>query len=271
MLLLLIVLVACLPPATEGFSAAIKPAASLGSHRVRSLLATSADDADDGPTKKKKGDSLRDATGIRPSLHPTTINCVAEALLLRSKCILGKGKNAEDDEIIAIDTADSRVEPLQIAMTAGGIAMQAIDQRKEAAKTDETTDEFTMEETQAISGRVVGVVMRLRELEDALVEKVTGTAWVTKYGEEGSFGVSKKECRWSADDASEADDEAAEKELAEKLRFDPLFRMNRAECLLALFLSTVEGPKLEMLGEEVAGGSKVDFVDADRLEVLLEP
>ena len=38
---------------------------------------------------KKKGDSLRDATGIRPSLHPTTINCIAEALLLRSQCVLG--------------------------------------------------------------------------------------------------------------------------------------------------------------------------------------
>lgn len=34
---------------------------------------------------KKKGDSVRSTTGIRPSLHPVTINCVAEALLLRSK------------------------------------------------------------------------------------------------------------------------------------------------------------------------------------------
>ena len=45
--------------------------------------------SNDGNTKKK-GDSLRDATGIRPSLHPTTINCIAEALLLRSQCILGE-------------------------------------------------------------------------------------------------------------------------------------------------------------------------------------
>ena len=40
--------------------------------------------------------------------------------------------------------------------------------------------------------------------------------------------------------------------------------------LLALFLETVERPKLEMLGESVAGGSKVDFIDADRLEVLIK-
>lgn len=46
--------------------------------------------SDEPPSKKKKGDSLRDATGIRPSLHPVTINCVAEALLLRSQCVLGE-------------------------------------------------------------------------------------------------------------------------------------------------------------------------------------
>lgn len=146
--------------------------------------------------------------------------------------------------------------------------MSAIDQRKEAAKTDDTTDEFTMEESQTISGRVVGVVMRMRDLERLLVERANGVAWVRKYGEEGSFGVSKKECERCAT-AEDGVDEAAERELAETINIDPLFRMNRAECLLALFLSTVEGPKLEMLGEDVAGGSGVDFIDADRLEVLL--
>ena len=38
---------------------------------------------------KRKGDALRDATGIRSSLHPTTVNCVAEALRLRSQGTLG--------------------------------------------------------------------------------------------------------------------------------------------------------------------------------------
>ena len=33
--------------------------------------------------------------------------------------------------------------------------MSAIDQRKDAATTDETTDAFTVEESQTISGRVV--------------------------------------------------------------------------------------------------------------------
>ena len=51
-------------------------------------LRLSADDSCE--PAKKKGDSLRDETGIRPSLHPTTINCIAEALLLRSQCLLGE-------------------------------------------------------------------------------------------------------------------------------------------------------------------------------------
>ena len=36
------------------------------------------------------GDRLRESTGIRPSIHPTVINCISEALLLRSRNILGE-------------------------------------------------------------------------------------------------------------------------------------------------------------------------------------
>ena len=145
--------------------------------------------------------------------------------------------------------------------------MAAIDQRNEAAKTDETTDVFTMEESQTISGRVVGVVMRMRELEHLLVQRVNEAKWVRKYGEEESFGLLKKECQL-AENLENVDNDAVEKQLADTIKINPLFRMNRAECMLALFLSTIEQPKMEMLGEDVSGGSKVDFIDADRLEVL---
>ena len=172
----------------------------------------------------------------------------------------------ESGEKIAIDPADSQSEPLQIAITAGGIAVSAIDKRNEAAKTDETTDAFSPEESQTISGRIVGVVMRMRDLERKLIERANGAKWVRKYGEEGSFGLLKKEMD-SATDGGSAD-ESLEKELAETIKLNPLFRMNRAECLLAIFLYTVEIPQLKQLGEDVAGGSEVDFIDSDRLEVL---
>mmetsp|Transcript_35067 Transcript_35067/g.73968 ORF Transcript_35067/g.73968 Transcript_35067/m.73968 type:complete len:318 (+) Transcript_35067:30-983(+) len=252
-------------------------------HYNRILLrATTSDDDNDGEdatikTTKKKGDSLRDATGIRPSLHPTTINCVAEALLLRSQRVLGQKQNKEGQEIPIIDTLDLQAEPIEIAIASAGIAMSAIDQRKSVAETDETTDAFTMEESQTISGRVVGVVMRIRELEGLLIKKVNDVKWVGKYGEEESFGVLKKECQQqqqleNADDGASDDNEAVEaieKQLADSIKINPLLRMNRAECLLALFISTVEAPKMEMVGESVPGGSMVDFIDADRLEVLM--
>lgn len=224
-------------------------------------------EGDEAGTKKKtkkKGDSIRDATGIRPSLHPVAINCVAEALLMRSKQILGK---AGSD--VSIDVANADAEPIEIAVTAAGVAMAAIDQRAEAAKTDETTDAFTTEESQAISGRVVGVVMRARELELTLATRVNAAKWPLKYFEEASFGVSRGECKSVEDGDDPSKDGELEKALAEKMVLDPLFRMSRAECLLALFIDSVERPKLEMVGESVPGGSNVDFVDADRLEVLL--
>ncbi|KAL7462769.1 hypothetical protein ACHAXS_003145, partial [Conticribra weissflogii] len=198
--------------------------------------------------------SVRDATGIRPSIHPTTINCIAEALLIRAK-----GGKRGDDTVIDIDIGNKDVQPLQIAMNAGTIAYDAIEQRNTAATMDETTDIFNQGEAQTISGRVVGVVMRMRDLEQTLIEKVNEVNWVTKYGEEESFGVLKSECRFA---------KKVEKELSETMKLNPLFRMNRAECLLALFIAAVEQPTLEKIGQTVSGGSTIDFVDADRIEVL---
>lgn len=150
--------------------------------------------------------------------------------------------------------------------------MNAIELRRSASETDDTTDMFSMEESNAISGRVVGVVMRMRELESTLRTRVIEAKWVRKYGEEESFGCLKSEfvhVETNEENAMVLSDEL-EKQLAETIKINPLFRMNRAECLLALFLDMIEKPKLEMLGESVAGGSKIDFIDADRLEVLLK-
>jgi hypothetical protein len=207
---------------------------------------------------------------------------------------------------MAIDIGDTNTKPLDVAITAGEIASSAIQKRNDAAKSgyegfnylddfddndddveysnddDNYTDErdntitttsldesFNTQESELICGRVVGVVMRLRGLEATLIERVMAASWVRKYREEGSFGVLREEC----------DDEQKEKIsfdqlLAEKIVHDPLIRINRAECLLALFLNTVERPTMEKLssaGEEVppAGTSTVDFIDADRLDVLM--
>jgi len=214
----------------------------------------------------------RYATGIRSSLHPTTINCIAEALLLRSSSSSSSRNNSREDENrrIAIDISDTNNEPLQVAITAGNIAATAILRRKVDGTNDESSI-FTTEESQLISGRVVGVVMRMRELEMELVQRVSLVDWVQKYNEEASFGILVEECQRVGGGSSLSSSMNDEDELlSARIRTDPLFRMNRAECLLALFLTNVERPRMEAMNMILpGGGSAVDFIDDDRLMVIL--
>ena len=213
------------------------------------------------------GDSLRKSTGIRPSLHPMTINALSEALLLRAK---KQDVWSEGDP-----------EPLQLALLAGKLATSALIKREEmlrdrenfsstsGSSLNDTEDNMwelpTMREKQAVSGRVIGVIVRLQELEHSLVEKVSAAAWVSKYGEHASFGLLACEISSKRDELSNKD----KMEVTDRLKVDPLFRMSRSECLLALFIENIEKPQLEKLQDEVADGSKIDFLDMDRLDVLL--
>ena len=187
-----------------------------------------------------KGDPLREATGIRPSLHPATINAIAEALKAR----------ATKQEGMVFRVSDT-VKPLEVAITAGKIASNVIAQRQKSS--DQDGMKLTQKEEQTIAGRVLGVIMRLDDLEDALFEKVSNVGWIAKYDEWSTFGT--------LESGSEGVDD--------RIKDDPLFCMSRAECLLAIFLHTVEIPQLEQAKESVPDGSKIDFLDADRADVLL--
>eukprot|EP00588_Corethron_pennatum_P004599 CAMPEP_0194294046 /NCGR_PEP_ID=MMETSP0169-20130528/49489_1 /TAXON_ID=218684 /ORGANISM="Corethron pennatum, Strain L29A3" /LENGTH=256 /DNA_ID=CAMNT_0039042775 /DNA_START=20 /DNA_END=790 /DNA_ORIENTATION=- len=198
--------------------------------------------------KKETGDPLR--RDRRPSLIPTTVNAVATALLERAE----KGSGSDLD--VSEPPEDGMIA---VALAAGRIASNALAQRSAFAEGGtEVPDES---ESQTLAGRVVGIVMRLPDLEGELVEKVKGAKWVKKYAEEGSFGVDRSELE-SGDG----------KGLRDRILGDPLFRMNRAECLLAMFIETVESPALKKLrakGEkDMPEISEVDFIDADRLQVL---
>ena len=146
---------------------------------------------------------------------------------------------------------------------------------------------FNLEESKLVAGRIVGVIMRLNELEDQLIEKVRGVGWIKKYGEESSFGVCKVELdegySTSLISIAESCDEDGQSlsfdprmnQVLMKLGDDPLLRMCRAECLYALFLKNVEMPSMAKAGQipiDAANlngnGSGIDFLDQDRLEVL---
>jgi hypothetical protein len=141
------------------------------------------------------------------------------------------------------------VKPLDVAIASGKLATAALAKRAKASEQDGMA--FDSEEQQTVAGRVIGVVMRFDELERLLVQKTQSVGWIKKYNEWASFGV--------LEDETNVDN---------RIREDPLFAVNRAECLLALFLNTVEIPTLEKVKQEVAGGSTIDFIDADRLQVL---
>lgn len=192
-------------------------------------------------SSQPKGDRFREATGIRPSLHPTTINAIAEALKIR----------ASNDPARPLRINDS-VKPLDVALSAGKIAATVIDQRQATSAKDNM--QFTPEESQTVAGRVLGVVMRLDELERILYEKVSAATLVQKYNAWDSFGVLSNEGQGGLVD--------------NRIKDDPLFRMNRSECLLALFLTIVEAPQLAKISQSVPDESVVNFLDSDRLEVI---
>ena len=287
------------PPSTgvrrcPGTSSAPVPAlASAPASAPASALAAASGDGEEAGG----GDPLRASTGVRPSLHPFTINALADALLARHapEKVPSIGDAGVPLDVAALDGTGHR--PVDVAAAAARLSFLALERRKASCKADGDLRSIpTDAEGQTVAGRVVGIVMRMRELEAELARRVGGTGWVAKYGEHGSFGTLKSECRRVADAEVDADaeggagagvgagagagagaggqsagiDPAIERELADRIRDDPLFRMCRAECLLAVFLHTVEGPRLAEIGEEVAGGSQVDFIDQDRREVLLQ-
>lgn len=222
---------------TNSLNAFGVPATSSRSRRATSPLPTSV------ALSSNQGDPLRAATGIRPSLHPLTINAISTVLK----------KRTEKDTNLRVEAPDAQA--LQVAVAAGQIAMDTLQTRQEQSKQDDM--QLAPKEGQTVAGRIVGVTMRLPDLEKLLYEKCKAAPWVAKYGEWSSFGVL-------------ADEETNPEAVDAQIKMDPLFSMNRAECLLALFLATVEKPELEAKGESVPDESRVDFLGSDRHEVLLQ-
>merc|ERR1712085_103592 len=92
-------------------------------------------------------------------------------------------------------------------MTAGQFASNAIQKRQEAS--EETNDGMKMNqsEEQTVAGRVMGVIMRLQDLEDELIERTMDVEWVAKYNEWSSFGVLEDECKYKNNRDKNSDDD----------------------------------------------------------------
>lgn len=221
--------------------------------------------------KKKIGDPLREDNGVRPSIHPTAINAIAEALKARAAQSVNRKKQQpitddDDDEMMHFRTSDT-VDPLMVMVTAGQFASDAIQKRQESSEEDGML--LNQGEEQTLAGRIMGVIMRLDNLEAELAERTGNVSWVAQYNEWGSFGVLEGEKDTiDDDDDDDGKDDRLEK-VHSKILDDPLFCMNRAECLLAIFLQEVEIPQLKKLNDTVPDESKIDFLDEDRREVVV--
>ena len=218
-------------------------------------------------SKSQEGDPIRAALGKRPSLHPVTINAISNALLIRSKAYKNIYNSDNIDKSMAMELLQVQpkydIKPIDIAMMGGKIAADAIEKRQQATKMEltDTMKTSTMllkeNECQVIAGRILGVIMRFQELENQLFKCVRNVPWVQKFNAYDTFGLLSMESQ------------SMSFELADRMIMDPLFRLNRAECLLAIFLIQVEIPKLKLLNETIVGGPEsLDFIDQDRLDVL---
>ena len=161
-------------------------------------------------------------------------------------------------------------------MQAARVAAEAIARRQESSQQDGMS--LTVAEQQTVAGRVVGVTLRWSVLETALVAQCRRASWVLQYGECDIFGVLAEELvlddnrnasttmTTTSGDTSPSSIRTA---LHQRIQQDPLFGLNRAECLLALFLHQVEIPELQRKNVTVPDDSVIDFLDADRKTVLL--
>jgi len=193
------------------------------------------------------GDKVRMSSGIRPSLHPLTINVISELLRHRSLNYFSSTNSKGNDN-------EMQIQPLII----DEIIADALDKRSRACRADNSvsSDMFNKEECDVIRARVFGVLSTLDTLENALVTKVSGVPWVAKYGEYGTFGLLPNEC------CNPKNSTGTQHDLMRSVLDDPLLRMTRAECLLALFLTEIT------LGIQEERET-IDFLDDERRDVLL--
>jgi hypothetical protein len=197
----------------------------------------------------------------RASLHPLTINILSDLLQLRARGDSPPFVTAKN----ATTINSSTVTPLELAIGVSRMAVEKLRTRQELSNVDGMS--LTPEEQQTVAGRVVGVTMRLSMLEADLEQCCASTQWVAKYNEWERFGVvsSISSSNRQGEDATATTTTVTTQKL---LLVDGLFRLNRAECLLALFLHRVERPELMKKALSVPDNSTIDFIDADRLQVL---
>lgn len=181
----------------------------------------------------------------RPSLHPVTIDAIAEALRIR----------AQNKTISPLRLPkDGSVELIDVHLAARRIAERAVEGARHETITNGDT-KFTEAEESAVACRIVATLLRMDDLEWELVHRCSQQSWISERDEHDAFGILK--------------DETCVRTLDERVLSDLDFATKRAERLLALFLLNLEGPGVKAAGDSVPGGSEPDYLEEEHYEIMM--
>jgi hypothetical protein len=204
---------------------------------------------------------VSNGNGSRPSLHPITIDAIEEAFRLRSRNMTTSPLRLIDEQTEWYDVQYSIVK-------FADRFLERYTKRDDGGIGADDESRWTAEELQTIGGRIVGVLMRLDDLEWEWNDRVCASPladsdspsmiphrlWKTALGLHPN---DVEQSRISTLDAA--------------LSTEGDFARTRAERMLALFLLNVEGPGVEASGREMPGGSHPDFIHDPMQMKLMMP
>lgn len=191
------------------------------------------------------------------SLHPITIDAIEEAFRLR----------AQNMTTSPLRLLDSNMEWFEVQYSIMKYTERFLEDYTKDSKNSNDEPKWTEEEFQTIGGRIVGVLVRLDDLEWEWNHRVT----TSKLGQPESADMIPYD-QWKSILGLHPDnvEQRCIKTLDRALLEESDFARARAERMLALFLLNIEGPAMKASGNLSPDGSEVDFIqDATQLSLMM--
>jgi len=190
------------------------------------------------------------------SLHPVTIDAIEEAFRVRAQNITTS----------PLRLLDSNMEWFEVQYSIMKFAERFLETCTKGSKSNEEP-EWTEEELQTIGGRIVGVLVRLDDLEWEWNHRVsTSTLGQPESPDMIPYNQWKSVLGLHPDNV----EQRCIKTLDVALLEENCFARARAEKMLALFLLNIEGPGMKASGNKAPDGSEVDFIqDSTQLKLMM--
>eukprot|EP00984_Skeletonema_dohrnii_P004045 scaffold1391_cov84-Skeletonema_dohrnii-CCMP3373.AAC.4 len=191
------------------------------------------------------------------SLHPITIDAIEEAFRFR----------AQNVTTSPLRLLDSNMEWFEVQYSIMKFADRFLEKYTKESKKKNKEPTWTEEELQTIGGRIVGVLVRLDDLEWEWNHRVsTSTLGQPESSDMIPYNQWKSILGLHPDNV----EQRCTKTLDMALLEEKDFARARAERMLALFLLCVEGPAMKASGNRSPDDSEVDFIqDSTQLNLMM--